>query len=137
MRNIFQLEFFCSPSSGLQLFVLSLFPLAALAAPSADPSYGHGPQCTTTYETIYTKQCATSYEKACTQDSKTKYQTAYDTKCETITTKNCFPVPKKIPDQECGTVYDEVCTKETQKTYKTGYDQQCKDVVKEVSIQYV
>ena len=64
---------------------------------------------------------------------QTKYNTEYDTKCETTYLKNCFPVPRKVPDRECRTEYDQVCTQNTQTITKTRTDTQCKDIVKRVS----
>ena len=62
----------------------------------------------------------------------TPIQTEYDTKCETTYLKNCFPVPRKVPDRECRTEYDQVCTQNTQTITKTRTDTQCKDIVKRV-----
>ena len=83
---------------------------------------------------MLTKACATAYTKRCSQSAKTKYNTEYDTKCETTYLKNCFPVPRKVPDRECRTEYDQVCTQNTQTITKTRTDTQCKDIVKRVSM---
>ena len=108
-----------------------------MAAPEADPS-GYGAvaagACQTVTETVLTKVCATAYDKRCSQSAKTKYQTEYDTKCKTTYLKNCFPVPRKVPDKECHTEYDQVCTQNTQTITKTRTDTQCKDIVKRVSM---
>ena len=98
----------------------------------ASPS-GYGGGCQTGYDTVYTKVCATSYDKKCQQSAKTEYSTEYDTKCETTYLKNCFPVPRQVPDQECRTEYDQVCTKNSKTTIETRTDTQCKDIVKKVS----
>ena len=117
-----------------QLSVVILLPALIVAAPEADPS-GIGAVaggCQTITETVLTKVCATAYDKRCSQSAKTKYQTEYDTKCETTYLKNCFPVPRKVPDRECRTEYDQVCTQNTQTITKTRTDTQCKDIVKRV-----
>merc|ERR1712241_510027 len=93
----------------LRLSVVLLLPALIVASPEAEPS-GYGGGCQTTYDTVYTKVCATSYDKRCQQSAKTEYQTEYDTKCETTYLKNCFPVPRKVPDKECHTEYDQVCS---------------------------
>merc|ERR1712018_491707 len=115
----------------LRLSVVLLLPALIVASPEAEPS-GYGGGCQTTYDTVYTKVCATSYDKRCQQSAKTEYQTEYDTKCETTYLKNCFPVPRQVPDQECRTEYDQVCTKNSKTTIETRTDTQCKDIVKKV-----
>merc|ERR1712038_810686 len=111
----------------LRLSVVLLLPALIVASPEAEPS-GYGGGCQTTYDTVYTKVCATSYDKRCQQSA----QTEYDTKCETTYLKNCFPVPRKVPDKECFTEYDQVCTKNSKTTIETRTDTQCKDIIKKV-----
>merc|ERR1712018_155142 len=111
----------------LRLSVILILPALIVASPS-----GYGGGCQTGYDTVYTKVCATSYDKKCQQSAKTEYSTEYDTKCETTYLKNCFPVPRQVPDQECRTEYDQVCTKNSKTTIETRTDTQCKDIVKKV-----
>merc|ERR1712241_745784 len=115
----------------LRLSVVLLLPALIVASPEAEPS-GYGGGCQTTYDTVYTKVCATAYDKRCQQSAKTEYSTEYDTKCETTYLKNCFPVPRKVPDKECHTEYDQVCTKNSKTTIETRTDTQCKDIIKKV-----
>jgi len=111
----------------LRLSVILILPALIVASPS-----GYGGGCQTGYDTVYTQVCATAYDKKCQQSAKTEYSTEYDTKCETTYLKNCFPVPRQVPDQECRTEYDQVCTKNSKTTIETRTDTQCKDIVKKV-----
>ena len=115
-------------TSSFQLSVILILPALIVASPS-----GYGGGCQTGYDTVYTQVCATAYDKKCQQSAKTEYSTEYDTKCETTYLKNCFPVPRQVPDQECRTEYDQVCTKNSKTTIETRTDTQCKDIVKKVS----
>lgn len=113
-----------------QLFLASLLPLAALASPSG---YG-GKHCTVEYETVMEKVCRPSYTKACEDGSETKSRTEYEQKCENLTRKECYPVPKEIDTQKCLPVLKKVCTNETQRIYKTQLEKKCQDVVQQVKL---